>query len=129
MEKFKLQHEALEYVEDHEDFEDWADNDSIWVPGKMEVCPTCGGTGRMDRKDLDMSRMTDSMLEDGDMEGYEHYMKGGYDVGCDQCNGANVVFAPNWEFVPKWASDAIESWEDSRRRDEAESAAERRMGA
>jgi hypothetical protein len=32
-------------------------------------------------------------------------------------------------FVPKWASDAIESWEDSRRRDEAESAAERRMGA
>jgi DnaJ-class molecular chaperone len=95
----------------------------------MEVCGTCEGTGSMERRDLDMSRMVDSMREDGDDEGIERYMRGAYDVSCDQCQGKNVVFVADWETVPEWASEAIESWEESGRITDRITAQERAMGA
>ena len=121
--KYKLEHDALKYSEEHDG------TNFLMVEGQMEVCPTCGGTGAMERRDLDMSLVTDSMLEDGDYEAYEHYMKGGYDVPCDHCRGKNVVFEANWELVPEWARDAIEDWEESRRESDRISAQERAMGA
>ena len=129
MEKFKLQHPALAYIEDQKDFPDWAGDDAIFVPGKMIVCPTCRGTGAMERQDLDMSRLTDSMLEYGDLEGFEHYMKGGYDVICTECHGKNVVFVPNIDDLPEDVLEEIKEWEDSEREYRLEVAAERRAGA
>jgi DnaJ-class molecular chaperone len=125
MNKFKLTHPALKYVEN----EEHDGSDSIIVQGKMEVCPTCGGTGSHVRHDLDDSAMVDSMREDGDDEGLERYFGGAFDEVCRQCGGQNVVLAPEWDTVPKWASEAIEDWQESRERDRRESESERRMGA
>jgi hypothetical protein len=125
MERFKLTHPALKYVE-HPDHDG---SDHIWVPGQMIVCPTCQGTGSHVRHDLDDSALVDSMREDGDEEGLRAYFRGAFDERCTECDGENVVLAPYWESVPEWAQKAIESWEESRRIDAAIEAAERRMGA
>jgi hypothetical protein len=139
MRKFKLTHPALEYVEGHDDqiiIDNHKNNYgfveqefSIMVPGKMIVCPTCGGTGTHVRQDIDDSAMVDSMYEDGDYEGIEHYFNGGYDVQCTQCKGNNVVFEADWEQLPQWAKDAISYWDECERESAAIQAAERAMGA
>lgn len=122
MSKFKLEHPALKYEENCPD-------GYIMVEGKMEVCPICQGTGKMERQDLDMSRMVDNMREDGDDEGIERYFSGAFDVVCSHCNGANVVLEPVWESVPKWAEDAIDAWHESERITSQIEDQERRMGA
>lgn len=122
MSKFKLEHPALKYEENCPD-------GYLMVEGKMVVCPTCQGTGKMERQDIDMSQMTDSMYEDGDDEGIERYFSGAYDVPCSHCNGSNVVLEPVWESVPKWAEDAIDAWYESERITSQIEDQERRMGA
>ena len=123
MTKLKLQHNALKYCDEHDG------TDFLMVDGKMEVCPTCQGTGSHVRHDLDDSRMVDDMREECDYEGLENYFRGAFDEVCTHCNGANVVLEPNWETVPEWAQKAIESWEESKRMDALITAQERRMGA
>jgi len=125
MKDLKLEHEALKYVE-HPDHDG---SDHIWVTGKMEVCPTCGGTGSHVRHDLDDTQMVDDMREDCDEEGLRAYFGGAFDEVCTQCGGANVVLAPDPDSVPDWAQDAIDSWNQSRWESEEISRQERRMGA
>lgn len=125
MKDLKLEHPALKYVE-HPDHDG---SDHIWVTGKMEVCPTCGGTGSHVRRDLDDTAMVDSYHEDGDEEGLRAYFSGAFDEVCTQCGGENVVLAPDPDSVPDWAQDAIDNWnrsEDLSRQIEAQ---ERAMGA
>jgi len=133
MSKFKLSHPALCYAEDETTETGYSGNhdgsDYIMVEGKMVVCPTCQGTGMMERQDLDMSRMVDNMREDGDDEGLERYFSGAFDVVCSHCNGSNVVLEPVWESVPKWAIDEMEAWDRSERESQRISDQERRMGA
>jgi DnaJ-class molecular chaperone len=123
MAKLRLEHPALKYCEEHDG------SDFILVDGKMVVCPTCQGTGSHVRHDLDDSAMVDSMREDCDYEGLEAYFGGAFDERCTHCGGENVILVPDADSVPDWAQKAIESWEESRRMDEAITAAERRMGA
>jgi DnaJ-class molecular chaperone len=63
------------------------------------VCPDCGGHGSHSRRDLDQSRLVDSMIEDGDDEGLERYYSGAFDVKCQTCHGRNVVQAVCKEWV------------------------------
>lgn len=128
MKRFKFSHPALEYVEGHEDA-DWADTNALWVAGKMIVCPCCGGEGHHVRRDIDDSRLVDSMREDGDYEGIEAYFGGAYDVTCEECNGRNVILDVDWDSVPEWAQKAVEDWNRCEREMRAEQEAERRMGA
>lgn len=125
MKQFKLEHPALEYVE-HPEHEG---GNYIMVTGHMEVCPECGGEGHHVRRDIDDSAMVDSMREDGDDEGLESYFSGGFDVVCTLCNGANVVLAPDYDNIPEWAKQAMQSWDDSERESRQIEAQERRMGA
>ena len=125
MKNLKLEHEALSYVE-HPDHDG---SDHIWVTGKMVVCQECGGTGSHVRKDLDDSQMVDDMREDGNEEGLRAYFSGAFDEQCRVCGGANVVLAPDPDSVPKWAQDAIDSWNQSQWECEEISRQERRMGA
>ena len=127
MQKLEFKHPALVYAIAEDGVEYGAD--FIMVSGKMEVCPECGGTGSHVRKDLDDSAMVDSMREDGDEEGLRAYFNGAFDERCTLCNGDNVVLCPNWDDVPQWAKDAVESWEESRRYSEEISRQERAMGA
>lgn len=138
MKKIKLTHEALGYVEGHD--EDIIENKqknkrgydeyvySIMVVGSMEVCPTCGGHGTHDRRDLDCSRLVDNMYEDGDFDGIENYFNGQYSQICEQCKGKNVVLVPLWESIPEWARKAMTEWDDAERESREEEAAERAMG-
>jgi len=123
--QFELIHPALKYVENDEHDGD----DRIYVSGQMEVCPRCEGTGVHDRQDIDTTKLVDDMREDCDYEGLENYFNGSYDVVCTRCKGKNVVFVPIAEEIPKWASDAIESWDREEANSRAEAEAERRMGA
>jgi len=128
MPNFKLFHPALEYVEGH-DSEIIFDNKQfgIIVGGHMAVCPTCQGTGTHDRTDIDCSQLVDDMHSDGDVDGLENYFSGGFSQVCVQCNGKNVVLAPN--NVPEWASKAMYEWDADARSDAAYAAQERAMGA
>lgn len=125
MKKFKLEHDALMYVE-HPKHDG---SNHIWVTGEMEVCPECGGEGSHVRRDLDDSAMVDSMMEDGDEEGLNSYYRGAFDEKCTLCKGKNVVLAPTHDSIPKWALDAINEWDNSERESREMEAAERRMGA
>jgi DnaJ-class molecular chaperone len=121
--KVKLQHPVLEYCEQHDG------SDFMMLPGVMEVCPTCNGTGSHDRRDLDCSLLVESMQADGDHEGVQDYMNGYYSQTCEQCKGKNVVGVPNWNLVPNWAKIAIEEWDKSEQESKAIEAAERAVGA
>lgn len=137
--KIKFVHPSFEYVEGHEDeitlrpFKNkrgWTEVEaSIEVAGSMVVCPSCGGYGVHERRDIDCSKIVDSYLEDGDYEGLESYHNGAFDVTCTHCKGKNVVLEPNWDALPVWARNAVESWERSARESAAIEAAERACGA
>ncbi len=120
----KFYHPALEYCEENVTGEDY-----IMVTGKMIICPSCGGNGHHVRRDIDDSALVDSMREDGDDEGLEAYFSGSFDVLCEECKGANVIFAPDPEAGPLWAREAIDSWEKEEREQNRISKAEIRMGA
>lgn len=120
MSKIKFSHPSLEYTAENDG------KDYIIVTGKMEVCPTCNGTGSHVRHDLDDSAMVDNMMEDGDHEGIEAYHDGAFDEICTQCGGNNVVAIPE---LPEWANTAVSEWERDEQESRLEAAAERHMGA
>jgi hypothetical protein len=107
-------------------FEHPALDEPIMVAGKNEVCPTCSGYGKHERRDIDTSLYVESMIEDGDDEGLERYYRGSCDIICTKCNGKNVVFVP---ILPDSVQEKIWEWEDAEREHRAEVAAERRAGA
>ena len=138
--KVKVFHESLEYAEGFEDqifsvrgksakygFEE--DQFFMLVTGKMEVCPSCGGTGSHVRRDIDDSKLVDMMREDGDYEGIEGYFAGDYDVTCETCRGANVVTSPDWDQVDPKLIAIMSDWDQCARETQAEQDAERAMGA
>jgi hypothetical protein len=71
----------------------------LLVPVRKAVCPRCGGHGTHERQDIDMSRVVDSMNEDGDVDGLESYYKGKFDVICTECHGNNVVDEIDQEYM------------------------------
>lgn len=69
--------------------------EGFMVPCTVDWCPSCGGSGKMSywdtRKDLDMSRMVEMSIEDGDYEFVDDYMHSNkYDVACTSCNGTKI---------------------------------------
>lgn len=63
---------------------------AVKLPTHMEVCGTCDGHGSHVHPDL--SVVTQSDREDwADDEFMEGYMRGTYDVSCEECGGRNVV--------------------------------------
>jgi hypothetical protein len=101
-------------------------NGEILVHGKNEICPTCAGYGRHFRSDLDESSLYQSMVEDGDIDGIDHYMNGAFDEVCRECNGNKVLWVPN---LPEWAQVLIDKWEEEEAEWRRYSDMERRMGA
>lgn len=109
-------HESFEYQEDY-DFNTLGKK-GITVTSKRIVCPTCNGTGSHFRTDLDENSLVQSIMEDGDDDGYNAYRNGAFDQGCTECNGNNVIEDVDWDTVPKWASDCISEWEEDKAHDE-----------
>lgn len=129
--KTKFSHPCFEYIHEEGNHHDVILCDEgrneyyIIVDGSMQVCPTCGGFGKHERTDIDCSKIVDSYIEDGDYDGLQRYYAGSFDVTCSHCNGKNVVFEPNTDSLPKWASDEIIRWSEMER-ENAEYAAKER---
>lgn len=99
------------------------------VPKKMIVCPSCGGHGTHERRDIDMSAVVDSMHEDGDQDGLDHYRSGGFDTTCEECGGLRVIHEFDFEYLEsnypnEW--EQICSYNQSAYEDAKYAAAERR---
>ncbi len=103
---------------------------TILVPGHTVVCPRCGGNGHHDHPAFSNGfTREDDFVDD---EFIEEYMRGTYDVQCEECHGRNVVQEPN---VRRMSSDQRKAYDyyceymASMRETDAIYAAERRMGA
>lgn len=72
---------------------DWGTEEDITFPSKKEVCPDCGGHGKVLNASIRYHAYTsEDMDEDPDFfEEYQRGPHGIYGVTCPTCNGRNVV--------------------------------------
>jgi hypothetical protein len=125
--KMNYQHNALKYHNPTTgEYDENYTEGTLFVNGKYEVCTTCDGNGSHFRSDLDENALIDGMREDGDEDGIDSYYAGSFDQSCDECKGKRVVFIP---ILPKWAYEAIYSWNKFEYESRAIRDAERRVGA
>lgn len=110
-------HPSFEYQEGY-DFEKLGAR-GIIVQSERVVCPTCNGNGSHFRKDLDENLLVRGIQEDQDEDSMEAYRGGAFNEVCTECNGRNVVDQPRWESLPKWATEAVEQYEQDLLDDEA----------
>jgi hypothetical protein len=107
-EDMRRKDEVILYSETEE-----GDEVEIFLPTKKEVCGRCHGEGKHVNPSIDGNGITGEEWSEWGDEERETYMSGGYDVTCEECDGANVVTVVDWE-VP-WASDKAEDVELKRR--------------
>jgi hypothetical protein len=129
--KMKYQHPALRYhnplTGEYDENESINKDGVIYVECKYEVCDQCNGHGVYTRKDIDDSKLVDSMIEDGDYDGIESYYRGAYDRQCEWCRGMRVIQQPI-DF-PKWADKLLDEWWRCEKAHAEYSRQERMMGA
>lgn len=109
------------WIEDDEGFE-------IEVPSRFKVCGRCEGRGTHTNPAIDGNGITaDEMDELGD-DFREDYMRGVYDVRCEECHGKQLSLVPDWDAMDDDQKDTVDAWVDAGYAMDAEAAAERRMG-
>lgn len=108
--------------------DDDGEEESVTVALKYEVCPTCEGKGKHVNPSIDGDGLTARDFED-DPDFREDYFSGRYDVTCYGCKGQRVVLELDRDNVDAAVLARIDSMLQERDEDEAERAAERRMGA
>ena len=103
---------------------------TVMVAQKWEICSTCGGNGKHDHPAFSNGISAEEFQNEWDHEEQEMYMRGAYDVRCDECDGAGKVLEVDFDSIkdPEVAA-AIEREYDNARYDAAEREQERRMGA
>ena len=105
----------------------------ITVPGKMEVCPECEGTGYVLCEGMRGHCYTSEEFAEAfdDEEREEYFKRGGrYDVACPSCKGKNVVAVPDLDHCTAEQKAQLEVWEEQeadRVRMDEEDAHTRRM--
>ena len=128
----KLMYVAGELPEDHPLYEvnfNFKDQ-LVSLPGKMEVCGRCSGTGSHTNPSIDGNGLSDDCLSDPDF--MEDYMGGSYDVTCEECDGRNVIaVADESQFseMDKAIYKQHEEFVESQRQVDLESYYEMRAGA
>jgi hypothetical protein len=65
------------------------------IPAKFEVCSRCQGRGAHDPEAFSSGFSREDFDEDPDFE--EGYMRGDYDVRCEECDGERVTLEPDRE--------------------------------
>lgn len=103
-----------------------ADGDDLVLPAAFQVCPRCHGEGSHVNPAVDGNGLTsDDFAEDPDFA--EEYMRGSYDVPCEQCAGERVVSVVDEHAM---AADQLAEWRahlSAERDDRCEAAYERRI--
>lgn len=103
--------------------------DEITLPTRKEVCPRCEGTGTHVNPNIDGDGITASEWAEWDDDDRESYMRGDYDVTCEECFGHNVIDVVDESRLDPETLRLWRAWEDSEAADRATQLAERRMGA
>lgn len=109
---------------------DQSDEIHYALAAKMEVCSRCEGVGHHTNPSIDGNGITSSEWAEWDEDDRETYMRGGYDITCTVCRGANVVAAPDfakWSFGEKRAYLRHQRDEANWAREDASEAHLRRM--
>jgi hypothetical protein len=79
------------------DFILWSDDgeETKWsLPAKFIICPTCEGRGTHVNRAIDGNGLSaEDFAEDTDF--HESYMRGDYDVQCEECHGERVIATPD----------------------------------
>ncbi len=98
------------------------------LPARNEVCPRCQGTGVHDPKEFSSGFTREDFDEDPDFA--EAYMKGHYDVQCEECKGRNVIPVVCEDSLTPAQRVIFDAWEKEQHeaaRDRAADAYTRRM--
>ncbi len=98
----------------------------VALPARRIVCPRCDGTGTHDHPAFS-NGVDHEHLEDPDFS--ENYLRGHYDVRCEECNGDRVVLAVDWDALTPKMRDRLARAEWEAGQSERERESERRMGA
>ena len=68
------------------------------LPGKYGVCTRCEGTGKHDHPAFSNGIVSSEWAEMDD-DDRRSYMRGDYNVTCEQCGGKRVVVLPDEEVI------------------------------
>ena len=98
------------------------------VPSIREVCSRCNGEGVHDHPAFSNGISSEEWSQ-WVYEEREEYMRGTYDVRCEECNGNKVVDEPNWDLMTEWQRELADKYYQEQNDYYAERDAERRMGA
>jgi hypothetical protein len=63
------------------------------LPSRWEICDRCRGNGKHDHPAFANGLTQEDFDQDPDFR--EEYMRGRYDVRCDECRGAGKVLVPD----------------------------------
>ena len=89
--------ESICFTIEHYDENDEYDGDTeVSIPAKYEVCPRCRGRGKHVNPNIDGHGISPEEFAE-DPEFHEDYLKGVYDVLCEECEGLRVVLVPDEE--------------------------------
>lgn len=69
---------------------DDSDVEEVKLPTVKAVCQSCRGTGSHVNRAIDGNGLTSEDFDE-DPDFRESYMRGDYDVTCEECGGTNVV--------------------------------------
>jgi hypothetical protein len=114
----------------HECYADDPDEPNHRLITTKEVCPECHGEGQHCNRAIDGNGITQSDREDwADDDFMDGYMRGDYDVPCQECHGRNVIDVVDENATDPAALEAWNDWIQSYYETESVYAMERAMGA
>jgi RecJ-like exonuclease len=98
------------------------ENNIKYLPYKWNICPTCHGEGTR-------RLVSEEYVAEMDEEEYEDFLAGRYDTVCNECQGTGKIKVLDESRCTPEELEEYRRQEFWRRSGEAESAAERRLGA
>lgn len=109
---------TIEFVFETEDGEECVHD----FPAAYVVCATCCGEGSHVNRNIDGNGITSSEWAEWDDEEKDHYMRGDYDVPCEECHGQRVTLEIDESVFTAEDRRVFELYEE-RQQSEAESRA------
>jgi hypothetical protein len=79
------------------------------VPARYEVCERCEGSGKHDHPAFS-NGITSSEWAEWDYDERESYLRGRYDVTCEECKGQRVVLHPDEDRCTPEQKQALEEY-------------------
>lgn len=101
---------------------------SIEVPTCWKICQRCEGEGRHDHPAFANGITQSEWQDEWDDESRENYMRGAYDVLCEDCSGSGKVRKPDLSRCVPALRKALKEWMRDQRIEAAERASEERWG-